>query len=182
MIVIKLIYLGKFPNDLIVFFLFQVSKVSDILTLGDEISLKCIGQDLRGNVKLSLKALESPNGEDNLNSFSADSSSVDAASGGGDDANLVSSDDEDDNFDSGYDTPDIVVRSPSDCESLDSQEKKSSQNHQTVNNQNDVHQNDNRSKNLKVGDTTEATVYQIRVNGLVLDLGGGLKGMYKFEV
>lgn len=159
-----------------------MSKVSDILKLGDEVLLKCIGQDLRGNIKLSLKALESPNGEDNLNSFSAVSPSVDvAASGGGDDdGGFASGDDDEDNFDSSYDTPDIVVRSPSDCESLDSQD--SSKNHHVVSNQNDVHQNGSHSKNIKVGDTIEATVYQIRANGLVLDLGGRLKGMYKFEV
>ncbi|KAG6479476.1 hypothetical protein ZIOFF_062942 [Zingiber officinale] len=33
-----------------------VSKVSDVLSVGQELSVMCIGQDLRGNMKLSLKA------------------------------------------------------------------------------------------------------------------------------
>lgn len=33
-----------------------VSKVSDIVTVGQVLSLTCIGQDVRGNIKLSLKA------------------------------------------------------------------------------------------------------------------------------
>ncbi|XP_024975423.1 polyribonucleotide nucleotidyltransferase 2, mitochondrial isoform X1 [Cynara cardunculus var. scolymus] len=33
-----------------------VSKVSDVISVGQKLSLMCIGQDLRGNIKLSLKA------------------------------------------------------------------------------------------------------------------------------
>ncbi|OAY69989.1 Polyribonucleotide nucleotidyltransferase 2, mitochondrial [Ananas comosus] len=33
-----------------------VSKVSDVVSIGQELSLMCIGQDVRGNIKLSLKA------------------------------------------------------------------------------------------------------------------------------
>lgn len=39
-----------------------------------------------------------------------------------------------------------------------------------------------RAKDLKLGTVVTASVYQIRARGLVLDLGGGLKGMYRFEV
>lgn len=53
---------------------------------------------------------------------------------------------------------------------------------QIVGNQRDALQKDSHSKNLKLGDKFKATVYQIRTNGLVLDLGRGLKGMYMFEV
>lgn len=38
------------------------------------------------------------------------------------------------------------------------------------------------AKNLKIGSEVSAKVHQIRAHGLVLDLGGGLRGMYKFEV
>lgn len=37
-------------------FYLQVSKVSDVVSVGQVLSLTCIGQDLRGNIKLSLKA------------------------------------------------------------------------------------------------------------------------------
>lgn len=37
-------------------------------------------------------------------------------------------------------------------------------------------------KDLKVGTEVTAKVHQIRAHGLVLDLGGGLRGMYRFEV
>lgn len=33
-----------------------VSKISDVVSVGQQLSLMCIGQDLRGNIKLSLKA------------------------------------------------------------------------------------------------------------------------------
>ncbi|URE47790.1 Polyribonucleotide nucleotidyltransferase, RNA binding domain [Musa troglodytarum] len=35
---------------------------------------------------------------------------------------------------------------------------------------------------LKLGDTVTAKVYQIRARGLVLELNGGIRGMFKFEV
>lgn len=37
-------------------------------------------------------------------------------------------------------------------------------------------------KNLKLGKKVTAAVYQIRAHGLVLDLGGGIRGMYRFDV
>ncbi|KAI9178408.1 hypothetical protein LWI28_026116 [Acer negundo] len=37
------------------------------------------------------------------------------------------------------------------------------------------------TKNLKLGTKVNAKVYQIRAHGLVLDLGGGIRGMYRFE-
>jgi polyribonucleotide nucleotidyltransferase len=40
----------------LLYFLLQVSKVSDIVSVGQVLSLTCIGQDVRGNIKLSLKA------------------------------------------------------------------------------------------------------------------------------
>lgn len=33
-----------------------ISKISDVISVGQQLSLMCIGQDLRGNIKLSLKA------------------------------------------------------------------------------------------------------------------------------
>lgn len=54
--------------------------------------------------------------------------------------------------------------------------------------QNDVNNNEVEVKdpltpsNLRIGTKVKAKVYQIRLHGLVLDLGGGLRGMYRFEV
>lgn len=39
-----------------------------------------------------------------------------------------------------------------------------------------------RAGSLKLGDQVIAKIYQIRTHGLVLELGGGVRGMYKFEV
>ncbi|KAL0554851.1 hypothetical protein IC582_008779 [Cucumis melo] len=53
--------------------------------------------------------------------------------------------------------------------------------------QNDVNNNEVEVKdpltpsNLRIGTKVKAKVYQIRLHGLVLDLGGGLRGMYRFE-
>jgi len=38
------------------------------------------------------------------------------------------------------------------------------------------------AKDLELGTKVTAKVYQVRTHGLVLDLGGGLRGMYRFEV
>jgi polyribonucleotide nucleotidyltransferase len=38
------------------------------------------------------------------------------------------------------------------------------------------------AKSLKLGMKIAAKVYQIRALGLVLDLGNGVRGMYRFEV
>ncbi|PIA61826.1 hypothetical protein AQUCO_00200076v1, partial [Aquilegia coerulea] len=37
------------------------------------------------------------------------------------------------------------------------------------------------AKSLKLGDKLGAKVYQIRAHGIVLDLGGGIRGMHRFE-
>ncbi|XP_038905196.1 polyribonucleotide nucleotidyltransferase 2, mitochondrial [Benincasa hispida] len=50
-----------------------ISRVSDVVSVGQKISLRCIGQDVRGNIKLSLKAtLPGPKAEgQNGNSVSS---------------------------------------------------------------------------------------------------------------
>ncbi|KAG6476638.1 hypothetical protein ZIOFF_065883 [Zingiber officinale] len=49
-----------------------VSKVSDVLSVGQELSVMCIGQDLRGNMRLSLKATSPKKGSvDNHDPISA---------------------------------------------------------------------------------------------------------------
>lgn len=158
----------------------------------------CIGQDVRGNIKLSLKAtLPGPKAEGrNGNSFppvsevskmrhetlNANTSPVDK--GVGSEVNPTSS------------IPSILIRSAEDC---DEEEKRSAglnlklKNTRKLNamsksfTQNDVNMNEVESlpitaRNLKLGMKVRAKVYQVRVGGLVLDLGEGLRGMYRFEV
>ncbi|XP_022152158.1 polyribonucleotide nucleotidyltransferase 2, mitochondrial [Momordica charantia] len=174
-----------------------VSRVSDVVSVGQKISLMCIGQDVRGNIKLSLKAtLPGPKAEGrNGNLFppvsevskmrhetlNANTSPVDK--GVGSEVNPTSS------------IPSILIRSAEDC---DEEEKRSAglnlklKNTRKLNamsksfTQNDVNMNEVESlpitaRNLKLGMKVRAKVYQVRVGGLVLDLGEGLRGMYRFE-
>ena len=192
----------------------QVSRVSDVVSVGQRISLVCIGQDVRGNIKLSLKATmprpkaEAQNGNSvpSLDSVSrvgevsktlhetpnstSNTSPVDISVGS--EVNSTSS------------VPSILIRSAEDC---DEEEKKSAdmnvklkdtrksnansrserklkplaQNGGPSNNEVDV-KSPITARNLKLGVRVRAKVYQIRARGLVLDLGEGLRGMYKFEV
>ncbi|XP_023531117.1 polyribonucleotide nucleotidyltransferase 2, mitochondrial [Cucurbita pepo subsp. pepo] len=190
-----------------------VSRVSDVVSVGQRISLVCIGQDVRGNIKLSLKATmprpkaEAQNGNSvpSLDSVSrvgevsktlhetpnstSNTSPVDISVGS--EVNSTSS------------VPSILIRSAEDC---DEEEKKSAdmnvklkdtrksnansrserklkplaQNGGPSNNEVDV-KSPITARNLKLGVRVRAKVYQIRARGLVLDLGEGLRGMYKFE-
>lgn len=38
------------------FYLFQVTKISDVVSVGQKLNVMCIGLDTRGNINLSLKA------------------------------------------------------------------------------------------------------------------------------
>ncbi|KAL9666213.1 hypothetical protein QQ045_000537 [Rhodiola kirilowii] len=67
--------------------------------------------------------------------------------------------------------PSIVIRKAADCE----EEERSSLLKKKVNS---VVVN---PKTLKIGMKLDANVYQIRARGLVLDLGGGIRGMLRFE-
>uniref|UniRef100_A0A0A9CTC4 Umc2724 n=1 Tax=Arundo donax TaxID=35708 RepID=A0A0A9CTC4_ARUDO len=50
-----------------------VSKVSDVVSVGQVLPLRCIGQDVRGNIKLSLKAtLPQPRNKKDLPSQDSD--------------------------------------------------------------------------------------------------------------
>ncbi|XP_071705212.1 polyribonucleotide nucleotidyltransferase 2, mitochondrial-like [Rutidosis leptorrhynchoides] len=83
-----------------------VAKISDVVSVGQKLSCICIGLDLRGNIKLSLKAATSFRSK----------------------------------------IPKTQIRL------------------------------------LKLGMKVTAKIREVRACGLVLDLGGGIKGMYRFEV
>lgn len=178
----------------------QVSRISDVVSVGQKISLMCIGQDVRGNIKLSLKATlpgqkaEGRNGNSvppvsevsktRHETPNSNTSPVDA--GIGSEVNRASL------------TPSILIRSAEDC---DEEEKKSAglnlklKNTRKLNDmsksftQNGVNMKEVEverppitARTLKLGMKVRAKVYQIRTGGLVLNLGEGLRGMYRFEV
>ncbi|KAK1423270.1 hypothetical protein QVD17_18567 [Tagetes erecta] len=249
-----------------------VSKISDVVSVGQQLSLMCIGQDLRGNIKLSLKAtlpqkikksdaieastnlskqkndIRTP-GKDSPAQQENQSSSVKVLTQNADTSTTLNP------FHSSM-SP-IVIRSAVECDEaeksagLDSSSKnnsnpkpkrasksKSSQKPKTsksltsssdsglvspkkdkvtkpflltekrasdddyANSESDEDNNkdehiaaslkyleDHESKSehpvdakkLKIGVTVTAKILQVRARGLVLDLGGGIKGMYRFE-
>ncbi|KAG0483265.1 hypothetical protein HPP92_011349 [Vanilla planifolia] len=214
------------------------SKVSDAVSVGQELSVMCIGQDVRGNIKLSLKATLPLRGSINL---SAGSSDVSFCAEGG---NLNVSKTETDIENAAYSTPSIIIRSAAECETQDgaktwnSTEKTSRKSlpkpYNPVSSQSgtvgfgrfnsnvspeqkaanllrmahikkerdsisvDVYKQESeectskyktkssgmanhQNNSLKLGDEVTAKIYQIRTHGLVLEVGGGLRGMYKFE-
>ncbi|KAG4128576.1 hypothetical protein ERO13_D09G027600v2 [Gossypium hirsutum] len=230
-----------------------VSRVSDVVSVGQQISLMCIGQDVRGNIKLSRKATlprpesetksvvegsapvtkEKPNiwaSPENMSKGEQLESTLEE---------LVPSKME--NTESNRSAslmPSVVIRSAAECDEEEksaglsktsksapkpkgtlkkgSKQKKiqSSDNmpdlslsimlseslsqmggnkeftSQDEGEANLSDQNDKETggktpvtpQKLKLGTKVTAKIYQIRARGLVLDLGGGIRGMYKFEM
>ncbi|XP_042456939.1 polyribonucleotide nucleotidyltransferase 2, mitochondrial-like [Zingiber officinale] len=204
-----------------------VSKVSDVLSVGQELSVMCIGQDIRGNIKLSLKATIPKKGSpDKQDPVPAKQSANVGVSPSEDVATCTESS-----------TPSILIRSAAECEAQEraavqhtkaksrkqassprpydpssapqnleessvkkkrqskkekekevsdgTKTKRKASTRKSVSHADD---GDNKSKpsaqaqSLKIGDRLPAKVYQIRTHGLVLELSGGTRGMYKFEV
>ena len=226
-------------------YFFQISQVSDVVSIGQQLSLMCIGQDNRGNIKLSLKATiknRSAEGSGELKEGSSQLStsvgektnSQDRLSGG---YEPVVTRYEADKIDTSAASASFFIRSVEECveeeklaasgqgrtslnESLrkdsvhasNPSKKRSTSpkkdsvraskpSKESANLKTDsvcaskpsgiddsVIKDDNsqgshlRAKDLKLGTVVTAIVHQIRTHGLVLDLGGGLKGMYRFEV
>jgi len=99
-----------------------VSKVSDIVTVGQVLSLMCIGQDVRGNIKLSLKAtLPQPRkndleSQDPLPSQEVGWAAVENMPSLGADAEPSSSKQEEA---PAFSTPSVIIRSEADCDAQD---------------------------------------------------------------
>ncbi|XP_031495685.1 LOW QUALITY PROTEIN: polyribonucleotide nucleotidyltransferase 2, mitochondrial [Nymphaea colorata] len=231
----------------------QVSRVTDVVSLGQELSLMCIGQDVRGNIKLSLKATlpkpRSPPGNlmaensktavdeipsilsqtDKENNMSPHGSSVNKCEG---------------HPTSSYSPPSVVIRSVEECNqedensgfTLSKPNKKSKTTPPKIKTETQVHTDNGSSSkdaqlfsgnsslkntaikpkehqekivktviekggttlspdilqpagrkqvspnSMRIGDEYVAKIEQIRAHGLVLQLGGGVRGMYRFEV
>ncbi|XVE67892.1 hypothetical protein DITRI_Ditri09bG0024400 [Diplodiscus trichospermus] len=222
-----------------------VSRVSDVVSVGQQISLMCIGQDVRGNIKLSLKAtlprpesetknvVEGPNiwaSLENVSNGEQKKSTLEKL--------LLSKNENTPSKPSASSQPAVVIRSAAECDeeeksvglsktsksapkqgtlkrdnklkSVESSDKKpdstlssllseplsqmvkkkalfskdKDDGETNLNNQNDKEtavKTPMTPQKLKLGTKVTAKVYQIRARGLVLDLGGGIRGMYKFE-
>ncbi|XP_074348517.1 polyribonucleotide nucleotidyltransferase 2, mitochondrial isoform X2 [Apium graveolens] len=232
-----------------------VSKISDVISIGQQVTLRCIGSDVRGNIKLSLKATQ-PQRTSNM---AADFvSSTTEAPKVWPPVNDIRSTEQDKQELSTEDRPlhnensdiasssssEILIRSASECDEVEesaglvrnsNSKTKTSNNKRSDNKSKVVSPQKNgpdspisafdlfsskkssefktgfsfrsneidkgntpasrdglnhkeapaeaptNAKNLKIGSEVSAKVHQIRAHGLVLDLGGGLRGMFKFE-
>ena len=243
----------------------QVSRVSDVVSVGQQVSLMCIGQDVRGNIKLSRKATLPRPGSDtkyvvkgSVPSVKEEPNiwaSVKEVSDGQENQNSTSEELSGRKYEmsrvnpSTSSIPTILIRSAAECDEEeksaalspnpkstsnpvgssksegksetsspqgDSQfsdsiifptknvkksknvlENGKKESHSTLRSQDgdgNKYDSDDLSdkmdevkgpisaKKMKIGTKVTAKVYQIRTHGLVLDLGGGLRGMYRFEV
>lgn len=240
------------PHQLMCIFL-QVSRVSDVVSVGQQISLMCIGQDVRGNIKLSLKAtLPQPESEtktvvEGSAPVTKEKPNIWASPENMSKGEQLKPTLEElvprkmENTESNRSAsliPSVVIRSAAEC---DEEEKfaglsktskcapkpegtlKKASKHKKVQSSDNMpdlslsimlseslsqsggnkeitsqdegeanlsDQNDKETggkttvtpQKLKLGTKVTAKIYQIRARGLVLDLGGGIRGMYKFEV
>ncbi|KAL0927966.1 hypothetical protein M5K25_002194 [Dendrobium thyrsiflorum] len=214
-----------------------LSKVSDAVSIGQELSVMCIGQDVRGNIKLSLKATLTKRGSEkkfleDSNPVSSDRQAVNFWSTlvdvpvGKEDAEGESVGENVES--SACLTPSVVVRSAAECDARDNfnyhhETKKTtakslprpynsapSQKDRVASSRSRIDVSSGKriasllkeegslpvdlsksksssvtsvnAKSLKLGDRFTAKIYQIRARGLVLEVAGGVRGMYKFEV
>ncbi|KAM1296521.1 hypothetical protein ACFX2I_023350 [Malus domestica] len=189
-----------------------VSRVSDVVAVGEQLSLMCIGQDVRGNIKLSLKATLPRSGSKTNNAVeesvsSTQEPSIWAAAGdllsNGQEKQSSSSEElpanncEVGGINSSTSSTPILIRSAAECDEVEkaaglvqnSDTTKSKTSNVKTSKSSSQKGGDKEAevggsvteKSLKIGTKVTAKVYQIRTGGLVLDLGGGLRGMYRFE-
>lgn len=159
-----------------------------MVSIGQQLHLKCIGQDIRGNIKLSLKeTLPQPrSGTNNVveieGSFSQIKQATDSWASVGSipteqekQHSAVSKHESSGVASSSYSSPSILIRSAAEC---DEEEKSTG----LKRNSKGGFEAPMNAKSLKIGVEVTSKVHQIRARGLVLDLGGGIRGMYRFEV
>ncbi|CAH8328166.1 unnamed protein product [Eruca vesicaria subsp. sativa] len=203
-----------------------VSKVSDVLHIGKYITMQCIDTDVRGNIKLSLKALlPKPRSCPEKSPVVKETVSVETSSFGETVASLPSVVEPPQK--SKLAVPAVVIRTAVECEEAEKsshvdknakpkraatkkpdRKPKSSQTvtekeeetlkstptEETLDNfgkkpsrkekqsESEAEESPSMSaRKLKIGTEMTAKVHQVRTHGLVLDLGGGIRGMYKFE-
>ncbi|CAI9111496.1 OLC1v1011725C1 [Oldenlandia corymbosa var. corymbosa] len=181
-----LLHISELSNE-------HVNRVSDVVSVGQQLSLMCIGQDTRGNIKLSLKATL-PATVPKLKTALGIEELMHPAEERGNIAETVNQLQEqpgtEDHLpeDHPLETatkeelssapPAFIIRSAAEC---DEEEKSSKAKSGDVSESKDSPEQKVSAKNLKIGMELTAKVHQIRARGLVLDLGGGIKGMFRFE-
>ncbi|KAL6007069.1 hypothetical protein ACLOJK_032565 [Asimina triloba] len=225
----------------------QVSRVSDVVSVGQQLSLMCIGQDVRGNIKLSLKSTLPESGSGSKTCGVGVSAtpkqapnvwaSVEDISDSKDQNSIIDESqigkNENQTVMAAYSSPSFVIRSAADCDEQDHsanqkvpsktdgtnqkvpsetdgsnqkvpsktdgtkrlspKPKKTLESYHSVpqthkqeeaNNDllNGLCESGISAKSLRLGDSLTAQVCQIRTHGLVLELGKGIRGMYRFKV
>ncbi|XP_073060323.1 polyribonucleotide nucleotidyltransferase 2, mitochondrial isoform X1 [Primulina eburnea] len=150
-----------------------VCQVSDIVSVGQTLNLMCIGVDVRGNIKLSLKATLPRPGSKTNDAVRVSVASVQQTPKIREPVSNVQepTNRDDQPLRDGDSLSSIVIRSVADCDQENSAAlEENSKVEAPIN-----------AKRLKLGMEVTAKVHQIRAHGLVLDLGGGVHGMYRFE-
>lgn len=196
-----------------------VSRVSDVVSIGQKLSLMCIEQDVRGNIKLSLKAKKSSfadercaapkNGASEVWASVSDKCNDQEKHSGTKEINVTKYEAAEVKTSAASDSS-FFIRSAAECDeeeeklaalsqdkilstSASSDQPSPNESAADCDGENSGCLNQGfkckkaeagsgiRAKDLKLGTVVTAKVYQIRARGLVLDLGRGLKGMYRFE-
>lgn len=196
-----------------------VSRVSDVVSIGQKLSLMCIEQDVRGNIKLSLKAKKSSfadercaaskNGASEVWASVSDKCNDQEKHSGTKEINVTKYEAAEVKTSAASDSS-FFIRSAAECDeeeekltalsqdkilstSASSDQPSPNESAADCDGENSGSLNQGfkckkaevgsgiRAKDLKLGTVVTAKVYQIRARGLVLDLGRGLKGMYRFE-
>ncbi|KAK6155209.1 hypothetical protein DH2020_009457 [Rehmannia glutinosa] len=152
-----------------------VARISDVVSVGQVLNLMCIGLDVRGNINLSLKATIPRPGSKTKPAVEESVAPMQQTAEIWKPVNNVHKEQEnkDDQPTGGKESlSSVVIRSAAEC---DEEEKSAGLN------QNSKAEAPLDAKKLKLGMELTAKVHQIRAHGLVLDLGGSVRGMYRFE-
>ncbi|KAL6551473.1 Polyribonucleotide nucleotidyltransferase 2, mitochondrial [Orobanche gracilis] len=150
-----------------------VSRVSDVVSVGQVLNCMCIGLDVRGNINLSLKAITGGPGSQSNPAVKESAAHVQRTPEVWKPVSNVHKKQKSSGSES---SSPIVIRSAAEC---DKEEKSAALNGNSKGEFTaDAPLN---AKNLKLGVKLTAKVHQIRTHGLVLDLGGDIRGMYRFE-
>ncbi|KAH6788311.1 polyribonucleotide nucleotidyltransferase [Perilla frutescens var. frutescens] len=152
-----------------------VSRVSDVVSVGQVLNLMCIGLDVRGNINLSLKATLPKQGSKPTFVVGESVAPVQQTPKVWNPVNnekRVQENKGDLRAGAMETLSSIVIRSAAECDEAD---KSSVLNHPSK------AEAPLDAKTLKLGMELTAKVHQIRAHGLVLDLGSDLRGMYRFE-
>ncbi|OWM70645.1 hypothetical protein CDL15_Pgr014318 [Punica granatum] len=189
-----------------------VSRVTDVVSVGQHLTVMCISQDVRGNIKLSLKATLPQRKSSLQNAVEQSRPLVKEASNIWASIEDKPNDNKENNSQlesspsiepntSVSSIPSILIRSAAECDEADKYAETPKSSSKLINKSSNSRKRKNQfehdstgsdvekteeedlltAKNLKLGTKVAAKVHQVRARGLVLDLGNGLRGMYRFE-